>query len=155
VARSLGGSFGMHNLTLLCLRCNVEQDTDLWPWLWPLSAEPDFLEIIGAIDQCEMTGGKDRTSYVKSLIRLQPTIDSAQFAWLFEWKGYDKDRMMNEMTGAADWRAVVAELADDDDLDVVCANGCPEGALGRHKFSCPLAIATRRPTEEPTEGSTS
>jgi hypothetical protein len=26
---------------------------------------------------------------------------------------------------------------DDDDDEPVCANGCPYGAHGRHKFSCP------------------
>lgn len=30
-----------------------------------------------------------------------------------------------------------AHAADRDELPVICANGCPEGYLGRHKFSCP------------------
>lgn len=28
---------------------------------------------------------------------------------------------------------------DDESFPIVCANGCPEGYLGRHKFSCELA----------------
>lgn len=50
------------------------------------------------------------------------------------------DDPIKNSTGAPDWRAVVADLAaEEDDFEVVCPNGCPEGAQGRHKFSCPLA----------------
>lgn len=34
------------------------------------------------------------------------------------------------------------EIGNDDEggtFPIVCANGCPEGSLGRHKFSCSLA----------------
>ena len=44
-----------------------------------------------------------------------------------------------ELTDAA------AEADDDEDFPVVCANGCPEGWRGQHKFSCELA----RPVETP------
>jgi hypothetical protein len=91
IADSLGGAFQSHNLTLLCRQCNLEQAIDLWPWLWPLSAEPDFLEIIGVADRCEMTADDDPVNYLKSLVRLQPTVDLDRFGWLLDWKGYGSE----------------------------------------------------------------
>lgn len=47
---------------------------------------------------------------------------------------------------AGDLRAALRAAEDEGDtFPVVCANGCPEGYLGRHKFSCELA----RPAQEP------
>lgn len=40
---------------------------------------------------------------------------------------------------AAKLRLMLEAARDEDEFPVVCENGCPEGYLGRHKFSCPLA----------------
>jgi hypothetical protein len=45
--------------------------------------------------------------------------------------------------------AMMATGADDETFPIVCANGCPEGYLGRHKFSCPLAGQAPQPPNDP------
>lgn len=51
----------------------------------------------------------------------------------------DKDELL--------WLRKWLDLNPDDEIfPVVCANGCPEGHLGKHKFSCDMA--TPRPQPE-------
>jgi len=45
VPAARGGKYVSSNLTLLCRKCNTAQDDQIWAWLQPLTAEPDFLEI--------------------------------------------------------------------------------------------------------------
>lgn len=54
VPYSAGGMYNAGNLTLLCEPCNQKQGTDYWDWLIPLNQEPDFMEICGLVDRCDM-----------------------------------------------------------------------------------------------------
>lgn len=70
-----------------------------------------------------------------------------------EWPPALVEQVLDEMYGKAlkDGAVVFEDRPscdpgnDDEDFPVVCGNGCPEGHLGHHKFSCPLAAHDHGP----------
>lgn len=57
------------------------------------------------------------------------------------WHGYDSIPGQVDHDLANAYASIAEALSEQQpgDFAVVCDNGCPEGAQGRHKFSCPLA----------------